>query len=112
LKTNNKKNHQYLQFTAEEFKVHKHILTPHSDVFSAMFSHKNTIEFREGRIIIKDSTIAAVRQMIHYMYTGKVSEDYDREEDALPLLTIAHKYQIKPLMDFNEQILVERLVNK
>jgi hypothetical protein len=46
------------------------------------------------------------------MYTGKISEDYGREEDALPLLTIAHKYQIKPLIDFNEQILVERLVNK
>jgi hypothetical protein len=75
-----------------------------------MFSHKNTVEFREGRITIKDSTIAAVRHMVHYMYTGKISEDYDREEDALPLLTIAHKYQIKPLMDFNEQILVERLV--
>jgi hypothetical protein len=75
-----------------------------------MFSHKSTTEFREGRIIIKDSTIAAVRQMIHYMYSGKVSDDYDRKKDALPLLTIAHKYQIKPLIYFNEQILVERLV--
>jgi hypothetical protein len=48
--------------------------------------------------------------MIHYMYSGKVSNDYDRKKDALPLLTIAHKYQIKPLIDFNEQILVERFV--
>jgi hypothetical protein len=48
--------------------------------------------------------------MIHYMYTGKISDDYDKEEDALPLLTIANKYQIKPLMDFNEQILVDRFL--
>jgi hypothetical protein len=76
-----------------------------------MFSHKSTTEFREGRIIIKDSTIAAVRQMIHYMYTGKVSDDYDRDENTIPLMAIAHKYQIKPLIDFNERILVERFVH-
>jgi hypothetical protein len=91
--------------------VHKYILIANSEVFSAMFSHKNTTEFREGRIIIKDSTIVAVRQMVYYMYRGKMSDDYDREQDALPLLAIAHKYQIKPLMDFNEQILVETLVS-
>jgi hypothetical protein len=100
-------------FTAEEFNVHKYILIANSEVFRAMFSHKNTTEFREGegRITIKDSTIAAVRHMVHYMYTGKISDDYDREEDALPLLTIAHKYQIKPLIYFNEQILVERFAH-
>jgi hypothetical protein len=73
-----------------------------------MFRHKNTKECRESRITIKDSTIVAVRQMIHYMYTGNISDDYDKVADALPLLTIAHKYQIKPLMYYNEHILVER----
>jgi phospholipid N-methyltransferase len=76
-----------------------------------MFSHKDTKECRESRIIIKDSTIAAVRQMVHYMYTGKVSDDYDKVADALPLMAIAHKYQIKPLMDLNEPILINRLVS-
>jgi hypothetical protein len=88
--------------------VHKFILIANSEVFRAMFSHKDTKECRESRIIIKDSTIAAVRHMVHYIYTGKISDDYDKEEDALPLLTIAHKYQIKPLIDFIGQILVER----
>jgi hypothetical protein len=74
-----------------------------------MFRHKNTKECRESRIQIKDSTITAVRQMINYIYTGKVpAKDYEAEKDALPLMAIAHKYQIKPLVEFNEQILTER----
>jgi hypothetical protein len=76
-----------------------------------MFKHKNTKEFRESRIQIKDSTVIAVRQMIHYMYTGKLPGalgNYDIETDTLPLMAIAHKYQIKPLMDFNEKVLSER----
>jgi hypothetical protein len=74
-----------------------------------MFSHKDTKECQESRITITDSTAPAVGQMIHYIYTGKVSENgYDAEKDALPLMAIAHKYQIKPLMDYNEQKLIER----
>jgi hypothetical protein len=44
------------------------------------------------------------------MYTGKVPDSYyeEAERDALPLMAIAHKYQIKPLIEFNEQILVVR----
>jgi hypothetical protein len=101
-------------FTGEEFNVHKFILIANSEVFAAMFRHKNTKEFRESRIQIKDSSITAVRQMINYMYTGKVPDSYydydvdDAEKDILPLMAIAHKYQIKPLIEFNEQILSRR----
>jgi hypothetical protein len=38
------------------------------------------------------------------MYTGTLPEDFDRNEDemsVLPLLAIAHKYQIKPLIEYN-----------
>jgi hypothetical protein len=91
-----------------EFNVHKFVLIANSEVFAAMFRPKNTKECRESRITIKDSTILAVHQMIHYMYTGNISDDYDKVADALPLLTIAHKYQIKPLVEFNEEILSRR----
>jgi acetamidase/formamidase len=80
-----------------------------SDVFRAMFNHEDTKEFIESRIQIEDSTATAVRQMINYIYKKKVPEDYAVEKDAVALLNIAHKYQIKPLMEYNERKLVKRL---
>jgi hypothetical protein len=93
----------------ELFNVHKYVLIVNSDVFRAMFSHKNTKEFRDSRIQIKDFTANCVRQMLIYMYTGKLSkEQYDEEKDAANLLKIAHKYQIKSLIDLNEKKLLDR----
>jgi hypothetical protein len=44
------------------------------------------------------------------MYTGKLPESCydDAEKDAPPLMAIAHKYQIKPLVEGNEIILSQR----
>jgi hypothetical protein len=81
-----------------------------SDVFHAMFSHENTKESREGRIIITDSTPTAVRQMLHYMYAGALPKNYDVEKDSAALIKIADKYEIKPLMGFNEHKLIGRFV--
>jgi hypothetical protein len=44
------------------------------------------------------------------MYNKKVPEDYYAvERDAVALLNISHKYQIKPLMEYNERKLAETL---
>jgi hypothetical protein len=93
-----------------EFNVHKFVLMTNSDVFHAMFSHENTKESREGRIIITDSTPTAVRQMLHYMYAGALPKNYDVEKDSAALIKIADKYEIKPLMGFNEHKLIGRFV--
>jgi hypothetical protein len=82
-----------------------------SDVFQAMFSHENTKEAREGRIQITDSTGTAVHQMLIYMYTGELPEEYAIETDAGPLLYISNKYLIKPLVQLNEFRLVFRFVS-
>jgi hypothetical protein len=79
-----------------------------SDVFMAMFSDQNTKEFRQGRIVIEDSMATAVGQMLIYMYTGELPKEYVVETDAVPLMHIAHKYQIKPLVQFIEKELVNR----
>jgi hypothetical protein len=51
--------------------------------------------------------------MLVYIYTGTLrSGEYDVEKDAVPLLKFAHKYQIKSLVDFNEQRLIDRLLIK
>jgi hypothetical protein len=69
-----------------------------SDVFMAMFSHQNTKEFREGRILIEDSTPTAVHQMLIYMYTGELAKEYSSGTDARPLIYIANKYLMKSLV--------------
>jgi hypothetical protein len=78
----------------------------------AMFSHKSTKEASEGRIRITDSTGTAVHQMLTYMYTGELPKEYAMETDAGPLLQIANKYHIKPLIELIEQDLVERFALK
>jgi hypothetical protein len=77
-----------------------------------MFSHENTKEVREDRIRITDSTVTAVRQMLIYMYTGKLPKDYSIEMDAGPLLHIANKYQIQSLVQLIEQELGKRFASK
>jgi hypothetical protein len=42
------------------------------------------------------------------MYAGKLPDDYDVEKDASDLMKIADKYQIKPLVEYNEKRLIGR----
>jgi hypothetical protein len=77
----------------------------------AMFSH-DTKEAREGRIVIEDTTATAVYQMLVYMYSAELPQEYDVETDAVPLMHIANKYQIQALVELNEQKFIERFINK
>ncbi|CAK5008299.1 unnamed protein product [Meloidogyne enterolobii] len=51
----------------QEFPVHKFVLMAHSDVFRAMFNHKDTLESVESRIRITDFGPETVHQMLTYM---------------------------------------------
>jgi hypothetical protein len=76
----------------------------HSDVFRAMFNHKSTRESQQSRITMTDSTGTTVHQMLIYMYTHELpKEEYAIETDAAPLMSIANKYQINPLVQLIEQ---------
>jgi hypothetical protein len=110
--TNSFFNLIYLYLKQTEFNVHKLVLTINSDVFRAMFSHKNTKECQESRIVIGDSTARTVRQMLIYIYTDDLPTEYARETDAVPLLYIGNKYQIKPLVQLIERGLVKRFTSK
>jgi hypothetical protein len=81
-------------------------------MLQAMFSHENTKEAREGRIVIEDSTTTAIHQMLIYMYTGELPKEYAIEKDAGPMMHLAIKYQIKSLAQLIEQQLVKRFASK
>jgi hypothetical protein len=52
--TNSEGSDCVIECGTQEFLVHKFILMAHSDVFRAMFSHKETMESVESRIRVNN----------------------------------------------------------
>jgi hypothetical protein len=75
--------------------VHKTILAARSDVFAAMLSADNK-ETKSSKLIIEDFDIDVVRQMVTFIYTGKLK---DSENLVCPeLLLLADKYNLSDLV--------------
>ena len=81
----------------------------HSDVFRAMFSHKETVENTQSRLKIADFDSEVVGQMLKYLYTGELTEEL-ATEDFVELLKIAEKYQLELLKSDCEGKLILRFV--
>jgi speckle-type POZ protein len=90
------------------FSVHKFILMAHSDVFRAMFKHVNTVESRDSKMILTDTNPVAVNQMLTYMYSGSLPENF-LDEHAPALMQIAEKYALDPLKLLCQDKLISRL---
>uniref|UniRef100_A0A7E4UP64 BTB domain-containing protein n=1 Tax=Panagrellus redivivus TaxID=6233 RepID=A0A7E4UP64_PANRE len=75
--------------------VHKFLLSAHSFVFDAMFSH-DTKERREGVINIVDSTKEAVEMMLHFLYSSNLPDNFS-ELIAPDVIQLADKYDMEPL---------------
>lgn len=56
--------------TVKCFAAHKCILSAHSEVFRAMFSHNDIREMVESRVVIEEFSSNSVHAMLEYMYTG------------------------------------------
>uniref|UniRef100_A0A914DDZ4 Speckle-type POZ protein n=1 Tax=Acrobeloides nanus TaxID=290746 RepID=A0A914DDZ4_9BILA len=97
-----------IQCGMKSFDVHKFILMAHSEVFRAMFSHKETKENVESRIDLMDTSPVAVQHMLTYMYSGSISEDLTDEEAPL-VMEIAEKYGLDALKILCQQKLIPRL---
>ena len=77
-------------FVLDGFKLpaHKIILAARSPVFEAMFSHEECKESQEGLVYITDVPVAAFKELIRYVYTGKIP---DKEQLTLDLMAAADK---------------------
>lgn len=73
---------------SESISCHKFILAARSQVFDAMFRHKDFKESVEGSVKIEDATPEAIKSLVKYFYTNKV----DDAEITTDLLIAAHKY--------------------
>ncbi|XP_065203418.1 speckle-type POZ protein-like [Planococcus citri] len=87
------------------YPAHKSILVARSPVFKAMFSHEMK-EKQSNCIELQDITFPAFREMLRYIYTGKVQ---NLSILAADLLAAANKYDLKNLKAICENELCEKL---
>ncbi|XP_071580452.1 speckle-type POZ protein-like [Temnothorax nylanderi] len=86
-----------------EIRAHKAILAAQSRVFSAMF--KSEMIEKRTNVKIEDMDFETVREMLQFIYTGKV----EKLEKSPDLLYAAEKYELKNLKVMCEKILGTRL---
>ena len=94
---NDDKNADVLVITGDqEFKCHKAILSARSEVFKNTLAHPVTVESNMNTIVIKETTVKAVKDMLNYIYSGDVPDD--PKTLTTDLLDLANMYQLKPLL--------------
>uniref|UniRef100_A0A1I7Z4P8 BTB domain-containing protein n=1 Tax=Steinernema glaseri TaxID=37863 RepID=A0A1I7Z4P8_9BILA len=92
----------------ESFQAHKFVLMTQSDVFKAMFSHKDMTENLDSVIRLSDTSSFAVQQMLTYMYSGNLPPLID-DDQASAVMQLADKYGIDHLKILCEERLIEKL---
>lgn len=90
-----------LMVGTKEFRAHKAILAARSRVFAAMFEH-NMKEKRLNKVVITDVTDAVLKEMLRFIYTGKV-QNLPNMADSL--LAAADKYDLDRLKVMCEEAL-------
>ena len=82
-----------LKTKTKNFRIHKLIFGARSCVFQAMFQ-TNMAEALAGEATIEDLDDDTMEEMIHFIYTGRLS---GKQFDKLSLLYAAKKYQLDSL---------------
>ncbi|XP_065214359.1 speckle-type POZ protein B-like [Planococcus citri] len=83
-----------LSVNGQQFKAHKGILAARCSVFKAMFKHRMR-EAKSSRVEITDIKPDVFRELLHYIYTGKVK--YMETATFMDLLVAADKYDLQSL---------------
>ena len=81
----------------KRFWAHKIILSARSSFFATMFSHTDFKENKTGEVVIPDCDEDTMEMFLKYVYEGALGETTFEAADAL--ISIATKYDVKPLVD-------------
>ncbi|CAG7821725.1 unnamed protein product [Allacma fusca] len=87
-----------------KFPAHMAILSSQSEVFKVMFE-SNMIEKKSKRVIIRDMSPGAVKEMLNFLYTRDTSQFEDNIDMAIEMLHAAEKYIIGDLRRASEEAL-------
>ena len=91
------------------FWAHKVILSARSDVFAALFSHRDTKEDESGEVHIEDCDHEAMEMFLSYVYEGASPQQDTSFEVAKQLLNAANKYNLPSLKEKSARILLAHL---
>uniref|UniRef100_A0AC34F341 BTB domain-containing protein n=1 Tax=Panagrolaimus sp. ES5 TaxID=591445 RepID=A0AC34F341_9BILA len=94
----------------KEIKVHKWILCAKSHVFKIELKC-GLKETKENKIVITDFSFETVQIVVEHFYEREI-KDLINEKNASELLHFADKYNIEPLHEFIQTLLIEKLSQK
>ncbi|XP_068622759.1 BTB/POZ domain-containing protein 17 [Battus philenor] len=79
------------------YPAHRLILCASSEVFQVMLMNREWNEWRESRIVLQETAIAAsvFPHFLKYFYTGQIRISH---QTVLPVLSLADKYNVKDLV--------------
>ena len=92
----------------EQILAHKCILSARSPVFRAMMQ-ANMLESIKREIMIEDVDNEVLKEMLRFIYTAEVGEDFSKIKD---LLVLADKYEVVELVKYCGKNLATTLSNE
>ncbi|XP_057341771.1 TD and POZ domain-containing protein 1-like [Microplitis mediator] len=90
----------------KEFKAHKPILMARCPEFFRIFTINELNGINESRIIVPKMDPKIFEMILEFIYTDKVS---DVENNVVMLLEVADKYQLLPLKELCQELLLKSL---
>mmetsp|Transcript_67423 Transcript_67423/g.181385 ORF Transcript_67423/g.181385 Transcript_67423/m.181385 type:complete len:379 (-) Transcript_67423:277-1413(-) len=97
-----------LRMGSSTIEAHSVILSARSPVFDAMWSHEMS-EKRTKCVDIGDLDVASVRDMVKFMYTGKLVTELKNDDMTVASLKTAHRYEVADLVEECIQALINNL---
>ncbi len=91
-----------------QFKAHKIILTTRSPFFAAMFEHQ-TEENLTNQVDIEDIKPDVFQELLHFIYTGRLSRKKMESKMPFEILNVAGKYLLDQLKMECETQLIDRI---
>uniref|UniRef100_A0A914KSN2 BTB domain-containing protein n=1 Tax=Meloidogyne incognita TaxID=6306 RepID=A0A914KSN2_MELIC len=76
-----------------------------------MFEQKNMKEAKSGKIKIVDTSPECFKAMLEYFYSGEIDKKTN-EKHSEDLFAIAHKYEVKQLMEVCENYMAANIGRK
>uniref|UniRef100_A0A914NBZ5 BTB domain-containing protein n=1 Tax=Meloidogyne incognita TaxID=6306 RepID=A0A914NBZ5_MELIC len=92
----------------EAINTHRFILAKNSVVFQKMFEQMGMTEAQNGKIKIVDSSPECFKAMLEYFYSGEIDKK-TIEKYSDDLFSIAHKYEVKQLMEICENYMAANI---
>lgn len=88
--------------------AHKTILAARSAYFKKMFTI-DMVESQTNEVLIPDTSYDTFEEMLHFIYTGRVTSTTNFSFLAMELFVAAHRYQIEDLQKMCENEILENL---